>query len=273
MYWLLQENICQEQKWQELIDTLQRMGIQHSVHKVVPFSGELIPFPEHITYSAYSKNVWAMGSLAMENVCKANFWAPGVIPVPSYDVMIKHWGDRMLNADAFVATIDRVATRRPFSNIMTRELFVRPVDDSKFIKGQLMSELELYDWANNICTLGANDGSNVNAQSKVMIAKRKNIQQEVRFWIVNGEIATYSLYKLGSTITYSGALVDPDFIWFASSIAANFNSWQPAQAYCLDLCRDDNNKIKVVEVNNINSSGLYDCDVQKLIMAVEGARF
>jgi len=234
MYWLLQENIYQEQKWQELIDTLQRMGIQHSVHKVVPFSGDLIPFPENITYSAYSKNVWAMGSLAMENVCKANFWAPGVIPVPSYDVMIKHWGDRMLNADAFITTVEQVADRKAWFHGFdsSNQLFVRPVDDSKFIKGQLMNEQELFDWATNICKLGANDGSNVNAQSKVMIAKRKNIQQEVRFWIVDGKIATYSLYKLGSTITYSGALVDPDFIWFASSIAANFNSWQPAQAYC-----------------------------------------
>jgi len=268
MEWILQENICQEEQWSDLVDRLKRRNIKHSVHKVVPFVGDLIPEPN----ISDNTKVWCMGSTAMQNVCRQNNWTPGVIDVPDVSECITRYGSKYLNHDCIIAPLKIWACQEKTT---TNELhFVRPANDSKFIAGQLMKRNDLIDWAHRVVNLGENDGSNVNRNSELVVGPPKSIQQEVRFWIVDGQIATYSLYKLGRTVTYSRSLVDNDFIWFAKSatspMTTRFNGWEPAKAYCLDLCRDENDEIKIVEINNINSSGLYDCDVDKLVTAIEG---
>jgi len=268
MYWIVQENVCQEEKWSELISVLKRLEINHSVHKVVPFSGELIP--EHPS-DLYGRKVFVYGSMALQQLSNRNGYKPGYISLDhaNYSEQIKHWGDKMLNYNCFITTLKHWADEKfddhDLDNI---KLFVRPEDDSKLIKGQVMTIREIQDWANKVVNLKEDYGTGALETSRILTSEIKEIQQEVRFWIVDGQIATYSLYKLGNTITYSNKMVDPDMIWFASAIAANFNPWQPSKAYCLDLCRIDD-KIKIVEINSINASGLYDADVNKLVMALE----
>jgi len=48
-----------------LLDNLLRFNFKYSIHKVVPFIGELIPEPEIDT-----KNVICMGSYSLRNVAK-----------------------------------------------------------------------------------------------------------------------------------------------------------------------------------------------------------
>lgn len=45
MHWILQDNLFHDPKYQELLDTLIRLNLPYSIHKVVPFVGELIPEP------------------------------------------------------------------------------------------------------------------------------------------------------------------------------------------------------------------------------------
>ncbi|MNW03714.1 hypothetical protein D3C71_1996880 [compost metagenome] len=46
------------------------------------------------------------------------------------------------------------------------------------------------------------------------------------------------------------------------------NQWEPSKAYVLDICLTPNG-YKVVELNNITSSGFYDCDVTKIVFALD----
>lgn len=43
MHWLLQQNLFKESEWENLVSTLERFDIPYSVHKVIPFIGELEP--------------------------------------------------------------------------------------------------------------------------------------------------------------------------------------------------------------------------------------
>lgn len=46
-HYLLQEDIIRkENRYVELVDVLERFDIPYSLHKVVPFIGEVIPLPE-----------------------------------------------------------------------------------------------------------------------------------------------------------------------------------------------------------------------------------
>ena len=43
MFWVLQNNLFNEVGFQSLVGTLERMSIKHTIVKVVPFVGEIIP--------------------------------------------------------------------------------------------------------------------------------------------------------------------------------------------------------------------------------------
>ena len=43
MHWILQTNLFKEDEWDQMVATLERFGLPYSVHKVIPFIGELVP--------------------------------------------------------------------------------------------------------------------------------------------------------------------------------------------------------------------------------------
>lgn len=43
MHWILQTNLFNEAEWENLVGVLERFDIPYSVHKVIPFVGELVP--------------------------------------------------------------------------------------------------------------------------------------------------------------------------------------------------------------------------------------
>lgn len=172
-----------------------------------------------------------------------------------------------MNYDAEIWTMKELAmTIRPAS-----EYFVRPTKDNKFISGQIMSSNALYEWARDAVSMGQAYDPTIEKE-EIIIGTPKHIQYEARFWIVNSKVVTWSQYKRGNTVVSSHALVDKDMIHFASSLIGGFpkelKRWEPAEVYCLDICQTDDG-FKIVEVNNMNSSGFYDCDVQKLVFALE----
>lgn len=43
MYWVIQNNIYAEEGFQKLIETLERLNLTYSIHKVIPFLGTIEP--------------------------------------------------------------------------------------------------------------------------------------------------------------------------------------------------------------------------------------
>ena len=141
--------------------------------------------------------------------------------------------------------------------------FVRPTKDSKVFSGQVYSKEAWSDYT-KICNV--HDTVNVITEEiQVLVSPVKNIQQEVRCWVVGGKVVTASGYKIGTRVVYTNYDDETFYTDFAQKMV---DKYQPAEAFVLDVCLV-NDELKVVEVNNINSAGFYECNITKLITALE----
>lgn len=256
MHWVLQNNIFKEDAYDQLIETLDRFGLPYSIHKVVPFVGELHPEPE-----LDHKNVICMGSYSMRHHAKKMIWTPGVFDLEPCDFEMQrtYWGQHMLN---FHSKISRFEDAQfPEGSDLA---FIRPVSDSKVFAGKVFERDEFYTWKVKVCVLEFDYGTTMSKDTLIQVAEPLQIHAEYRFWVVHGDIITASLYKQGETIRYS-QLVDERFHDFVRDRIAE---WQPHAAFVIDVA-DTPNGIKVVEINTLNSSGFYAADMQKLVMALE----
>ena len=132
MHWILHENLFNEKEWDNLLTTLQKFNLSHSVHKVIPFIGELIPEPV-IT----EKKVICIGAYSMRRTAKKNNWTPGVYDLfdQNFQIQLEHWGEHLLNHDSKV-----VKFKDAYIDDYT---FIRPIDDSRKIFLSIFKELPL----------------------------------------------------------------------------------------------------------------------------------
>lgn len=259
MRWVLQNNIFNEEGWNKLVETLTRFEIPFSEHKVVPFIGELTPVPE----IPEGENVIVMGSYSMALYAQKQGWIPGSFANSRHNFVrqLWHWGDDMVNASARMPRLHEVTKQKaPF--------FIRPPDDSKSFPGTVMDWEQFSEWRNRILALSPEDNPMIDGETRVMIAPLVKIYREYRLWVVDRKIVTGSLYKEGTRVRYDNA-VESSILEFAQQF---MTGWQPARAYCLDIF-DTEHGLKIGEVNNINSAGLYAADIQKLVHALNSMTF
>jgi ATP-grasp domain, R2K clade family 3 len=262
MHWVLQTNLFKESEWENLIHALYRLNVPYSIHKVVPFIGELIPpaEPRH-------KNVICFGSYSMRHTAKAMGWTPGVYDLFDINFLVQkeHWGKELLNHDAQVISFRDAILEHP--------TFIRPIDDSKYFAGRIFDPDEWNTWRKSIVEDHHDYGSGLSPDTLVQLCAPKQIYAEYRFWIVDGKVVTWSQYKRGARVVYS-ADVDREVIRYASAVgcantlaARNPLPWLPA-AFVLDVCETPDG-FKIVEINTINSAGFYACDVMTLVNELE----
>jgi len=255
MHWVLQDNLFHEEAYGVLLETLVRFDLPHSIHKVVPFVGELIPEPEITT-----KNVICMGSYSLRHAAKKYGWNPGVFDLEPFDfrVQMEHWGHEMLNADAVVV---------PFKDaVLKRTSFLRPIEDSKVFPGRVYDPEEFEDWQRKVCVLEEDYGNSLTKDTLIQICQTKVIHSEYRFWVVRGKIVCASLYKQGDRVFYTDVVPGIFFEYVKDRIA----EWQPHDAFVVDVAScEEGDGIRIVEINTLNSCGFYACDIQKLVMALE----
>lgn len=255
MHWILQDNLFSEREWTTLVAVLDRFALPYSVHKVIPFIGELTP-PAQPT----KPKVICIGSYSMRHSAKAFGWTPGVYDLEPFNFLVQKrmWKREMLNHDAHVCRFEDAVIEGP--------TFIRPIDDSKHFAGKVFDVEEFFTWKRNVCVLEHDYGSSLSKDTLIQLCKPKEIFSEYRFWVVNGRIATASLYKRGSRVVYSSD-VDDRFFHYVSRLTFD---WQPHKAFVVDVC-DTPDGLKVVEINTLNSAGFYAGDMQKLVSALEDA--
>lgn len=254
MHWILQNNLFNEAAYQVLLDTLRRLELPHSIHKVVPFIGELVPPPELDT-----TNVICMGSYSLRHAAKAHGWTPGVFDLEPFDfrVQLEKWGEHMLNSDSVVAPFGEVEMRCDLA-------FIRPIEDSKVFAGKVFEREDFEEWQRKVVVLEEDYGTSLTKNTLVQVCEPKKIYVEIRFWVVKGDIISASIYKRGDKVIYSDEVPSCYFDYVQERIA----EWQPHDAFVIDVA-DTPYGMKIVEINTLNSSGFYACDIQKLVMALE----
>jgi len=275
MHWILQENLFKESEWENLVGALERFNLPYSVHKVVPFVGELIPE----VHNESGTKVICFGSYSLRHAAKKNGWTPGVYDLfdQNFEVQKKHWAHHLLN---YTCEVVPLRTAR-----ILNDAFIRPIDDSKYFAGRVFDADEWNNWAQTIVD-GADYGNGLTPDTKVQICQPTKIIAEYRYWIVDQRVVTRSLYKRGGKVIYSSKdwdiprAVDQFVNWVLCYDAAtmgvsdiapigNAYGWRPADAFVLDVCEVAGGGHRIVEINTINSAGFYAGNVTELVLALE----
>lgn len=270
MHYIIQENIFKESNYQIILDALERLNLPHSVVRIFPFVDKislLSDVPEDFNVDELKdydppkgENVFVFGAVKLGRISNKRGWIPGSMLNDNHDYNVykSYYKENLLNYDSIVCTV-KDSTSIKWENGDVK--FIRPCKDSKSFTGKVFTEKQ---WKELSEFYGIEKNDLFNEDTLVQIATPKDIQKEVRFWIVDGKIVTGSQYRLGNFLVLDEKY-DSDAEIFAQQMV---DLYQPAKGFVIDVCLH-NDTWKVVEINCINASGFYKSDVQKLLIALE----
>ena len=245
MLYCIQENVFRERNYDNLTSTLDRLNLQYEVVKFDKTTHELI-VPEIDT-----NNVFVFGSSKLARVATELGWNPGSFFGGNHDYEIYQlrYNKLLLNYDSKVSTIKSRLNWYP-----GEMKFIRPTKDSKVFNGGIFTQTKWQDLVDRI-------KDDIRIQVNVV----KPIYKEARVWVVNGKVVTSSYYKIGNNVMWLPD-VELDGINFVKSALELWNDLAPA--FVMDIALTPFGW-KIVEINCINCSAFYCCDMQKLIIELE----
>jgi hypothetical protein len=261
MHWLLQSNLSTEEGQRPFVDALNNLVAQEptaswSFVKLVPFAGTVEPERD------YGPKVFPLGSTSMTTASRIYGWSPGVIFDPDtfrFEAWRDHWGRaNLINGDGVVTWFGNA--------VAIDKVFMRPCMDLKAFTGLTLNPDQLVDWQRRVA-----DGEQstrtemLSLTTPVLVAPVKVILREWRFFVVNGVVVSGSQYAhLGRRDR--SAQIDSDVWEFARDMVA---IWQPAACFVLDIGETAGGRLGIVEVNTLNSSGVYLSDFNAVVLAIE----
>lgn len=255
MYYVIQEGMFREEGHAQLVELLKRYKFEYE---------EILyrPFVEDIDLKTDRKDVFVFGSVNLSKKVSKFQLNPGSLDNENHDVEVygKHYGEHMLNSDGIICTLEEsigLLDKVPYV------FFSRPTKDTKVYTGQIFTHDLWKDWMKDLTDSSLKQS--LSEQTKVLLSPLKDIDQEIRCWIVGGKVITMSQYRTKFRRIQENMDCNDEAKEFAQSMADIFC---PARAFVLDICRY-NDGWKVVEINCINSSGFYKGDMSKLLQAIE----
>jgi hypothetical protein len=201
--------------------------------------------------------VFAYGSTGLGVVAKHQGWAPGYFDANlDYELMLREYGTRALNAGAVCSTIAEMPTT-------AGQFFIRPTLDNKSFAGSVMTWDEFELFRTGVAKVSGAADVTLRLGDRVIVAPLVEIAAEYRFFVVEGRVITGSRYKVGDRVESSPS-VPESLTDFAQSCV---DHWSPNNAFAIDIAVTEQGP-KVLEINSANSAGFYACDVGAFIDAV-----
>jgi len=261
MHWILQLEMEQGNVEEILLEAMEELKLPHTIVKVVPFSHELIPDPEVVG------KVTCYGGTTLRKISQARGWSPGFYWDNynfTFEAWCEHWGTELLNHDSVVCRFEDVP-------LQIDRFFMRPCATDKTFTGMHLDWCDYLEWRKEVLSGEVSQFyHDLTLDTLVAVAPYRDINQECRFFIVNGKIVTGSFYK---SIGWRKRISFYDSPWYAEDmeryVQDRINQWQPHKAFVLDIARIPGGSCKIIEVNALNSSGLYACDPKKIVLALE----
>lgn len=269
MLWIIQGNLNANEGLNNLIQNLIDKNIDYKLVKTVPFTDIVVDFDVDINQHSeedipklnlVDKNVVTFGSYSLALAAKKFGWKPGSFINDNYEFKKwkEGWGsENLLNGDAIQ---NKVKNIKEFFPEYWNKIFVRPTEDTKSFAGQVLSIEDFHRLIKNIMN---NTDRNLDAETDIIISKVKPIHSEYRLFIVDKKVITGSLYKLGDTVTTSEK-IPLEVIEYAYKM---LEIWNPDMAFVLDIAITEEG-LKIIEINNINSSGFYKSDISLIVDAI-----
>lgn len=242
MHWVVHASVFSDVNLHRLLKVLERAELPYTTVSINE-AGQASPNPNP------EGSVYVCGAQRAALLSQLRGWKPGSFLNENFsvDVWQQHIPKELLNDAAYIALMGSVTLEAP--------MFVRPLIDSKLFDGQLFTPNEFESCRNQNASF---------ADVRVSVSPPKSILREYRLFVVAGLVVTGSLYRQGGEVALSGD-VDPEVITYVERV---IKQWSPAEAFVVDVALTDNG-YKVIEFNNINSSGFYESDVARYVDAIE----
>lgn len=170
----------------------------------------------------------------------------------------------LLNHDAVYTTFGqfRQDPVRFFDMLHADEVFIRPNSCYKIFTGCVVAR-ETVD-----AELSAQaQTSNIFNHEIICVSTAKTIDAEFRYVIADQKVLTGSEYRWDNILD-----VRSDTLPICDELAKKVaeHNWQMDLAYVVDIALS-NDQAKIVEFNSFSSSGLYACDLEKVVKGVSAA--
>lgn len=138
------------------------------------------------------------------------------------------------------------------------EVFIKPNSGFKSFTGNTVDYTEIGKFCRGLLQMG------VSKNELCIVSPAKDINDfEFRFWIIDEKIITHSAYSWADCGDFKDIKANNKIISYVEKIIKNIN----IPAYTIDICICEN-EFKVIEINNIYTSGTYNCDLEKLYIGL-----
>lgn len=235
---LVQKNIWQEYSYDRFLESMNKCGIEYKEVNIIPFTKT---FSEPV----YFTPDYIFGSTRFVYVCRnlgyptfPGFDArPGFYPKELYinDGETMRWGDVKIDSPKFV----------------------KPLYAEKFFTGRIFENQEDLEEV-QLTTSFIDNESDV----LVIVSNPVNIIEEYRFFCIGGKISTASLYKIRGENKRIRIDRTHNSWKFLEKITNKYGYIE--DGFVIDIGLLSSGEYKIVELNCIHSSGLYDIDTDIL---------
>jgi hypothetical protein len=247
MHWVIQKSIFKSVNYQLLVGALDRVKIDYSVVSIPRNTYDLEPEID------INSRVYVCGAIKLKQIAEQRGWSPGSFLNENFrvDLWSRYLDDLMLNDIFMISKLSDVDAYQ------ANKFFIRPLVDNKAFNGTVMDIETLQAWKNDPQKKYLMD-------LDVALSPVKNILYEYRLFVVKHKIITASQYMRATK---------PELSSFVSSTAIDFvnkviERWTPSESFVIDIALTTQG-YRVIEFNNINSSGFYACEVEKYVKAVQ----
>jgi hypothetical protein len=249
MHWVIQQSIFKPGNYQLLTSALDAFGIGYTSVAIPNGTHDMTPD------LALEGKVYVCGAIKLARIARDKGWGPGSFLNENFkfDIWLDQLGTDMLNADIACGTLANVQTGSQ------AHFFIRPLEDNKAFDGMVMDAEMLADWRRDPAKRHLQD-------MDVIVSPVKQIYREYRLFVVKHKVVTGSVYKIGGRPEISSDVED----YVLDYARGVIGRWTPAESFVMDICLTEQG-LKVIEFNNINSSGFYACDVAKYVDAIQSA--
>ncbi len=232
----------------------------HARAKRIPFNSVKIrPFTDDVPDDVEGKVV-VYGSCGMIRAARKTRLSRGIFDNEEgfkLSTWRQHYGKALLNYEASSLPIEDFLILEPHAEEGVK-LFIRSDDDEKTIAGHVTDFQTFF----KIKDLYKPD-------QKILVSRYKEILAEFRSFIVDGKVISVSRYghQYGTKLdSFYVKLKESkqEIEEFANKMAAIYC---PHRVFVMDVCYTPDG-LKIVELNGFNSAGFYDCDIPKIMDAV-----
>lgn len=259
--WVVQDNLIDPIQVCQVISAINKVGAKVQTVKVIPFVDD-VDVPELDNNLVIPYGSTKLNKISQQRKWKGNWFDHSTFNVEYWNLTRK---DEMLNYDSQTFTVRELIEQfSPKIGISSETLFfIRPLHDLKQFNGTVTTAKEICNWMQSV------DSGNFSfdEETLVCIASPKHIKHEIRCFIVDGKIIDSSYYRIHG-VRLSQPVTDVTLIEKINNFV--LSGQLPHNCCVADIAILEDDIIKIIEFNAINSSGFYYHDIDKIVKAMTG---